>query len=306
MITTERLFVEKLSEKDTHFIFELLNTEDWIRYIGNRNIHSEVDALKYIQKINKNSDTTYWKVVLQETDNSIGLITLIKRDYLDFSDIGFAFLPAYYHKGYAYEAAKAVLESLSENTTAITLPENTSSVKLIEKLGLKFEKTIQAECEILFLYSNSNIMTDDNYTCTITFDATAEKVFNALTNEIPLWWTVSFEGSSNQQRDVFTIRFGEHIYKTMQVCELSPNSKVIWYVTGSVIGISELNNQTEWTGTTIVWEITQREKNTELILTHIGLSPDVECYDICKNGWKQFTDSLKLLLETGTGNPFHQ
>lgn len=153
---TERLFIRLLSEKDAQFIFELLNTERWIRYIGNRNIHSEADALAYIRKINENPHTTYYTVTLRETDTPIGLVTLIQRDYLDFRDIGFAFLSAYSGKGYAYEAAKAVLENQAERTEtllAVTLPDNTASIRLIEKLGLSFERSIERDKESLYLYS---------------------------------------------------------------------------------------------------------------------------------------------------------
>lgn len=161
-INTERLFIEQLSEEDASFIFELLNTDDWIQYIGNRNINSQADAVTYIQKINENPDSTYWSVKLKGTQAAIGLITLIKRDYLDFNDIGFAFLPAFSKKGYAYEATKAVLLNLAENNIienihAITLPGNKSSIKLIEKLGLKFEKIIEQDNEKLHLYSASGI-----------------------------------------------------------------------------------------------------------------------------------------------------
>lgn len=157
-ICTERLFIRPLSKKDAQFIFELLNTERWIRYIGNRNIHSETDALAYIRKINENPDTTYHTVTLTETNVPIGLVTLIKRDYLDFRDIGFAFLPACSGKGYAYEAAKAVLENQAksnnaETLLAVTLPDNTASIKLIEKLGLKFDRIIERDNESLYLYS---------------------------------------------------------------------------------------------------------------------------------------------------------
>lgn len=303
MMKTKQLFIRRLSEKDTRFIFKLLNTEGWIRYIGNRNIHSEADALTYIQKINENPNIIYWTVVLKETNSEIGLVTLIKRDYLYFRDIGFAFLPEYSDKGYAYEASKAVLESLTETILAITLPENKSSIRLIEKLGLKFEKAFKVEHENLLLYSNSNIITE-NYSNITELNTTAEKVFNALTNEIPLWWTKYFEGTANQQNDTFTVRFGKSIYKTIQVTELSQHSKVVWIVTNSEIGIPELKNQTEWIGTAILWEIIPKESNIQLKLTHIGLLPTSECYDLCKNGWQQFTNSLKLFLETGKGNPF--
>ncbi|HMR83140.1 MAG TPA: SRPBCC domain-containing protein [Niabella sp.] len=145
-----------------------------------------------------------------------------------------------------------------------------------------------------------------NYSSLIQLNTTVDKVLNALTNEIPLWWTEMFEGSASKENDRFTVRFGESIYKTMIVRELSGNSKVVWQVTDSLIAVPGLEKQTEWINTTIIWEIAQREDKTELLLTHIGLHPDIECYNICIKGWQQFTDSLKLFIETGKGTPFKQ
>ena len=156
-ITTERLFLEPLSESDDNFIMELLNTEGWIKYIGNRNINSKEDAIAYIQRINDNTNITYWTTKLKDTKIAIGLVTLIKRDYLEHNDIGFAFLPNYSNKGYAVEATKAVLSYLVEEKSishifAVILPENTGSIKLIEKLGLRFEKVVEIENEVLSVY----------------------------------------------------------------------------------------------------------------------------------------------------------
>ena len=144
----------------------------------------------------------------------------------------------------------------------------------------------------------------DNYTHSIEVKTTADKAYKALTSQIPLWWTEMFEGSSANVDDVFTIRFGSSIHKTMRVKELVPDSKVIWYVEDSLIALPELKNQTEWIGTTIVWEIEQKEEITRIKVIHIGLNPEVECYEICTGGWVQFVNSLKLFLETGKGSPY--
>lgn len=103
-----------------------------------------------------------------------------------------------------------------------------------------------------------------------------------------------FEGSVHQKEDLFTVRFGKHVFKTMKVQEIANNSKVVWQVKNSLIAIPELKNQSEWIGTTIVWEINAETDFTGLQLTHIGLNHSVECYDICSNGWQQFIQSLKL------------
>ncbi len=153
-IKSDRLFLQRLSENDDQLILELLNTDGWIEFIGNRNIKTTDDAIAYIQKINNNPNITYWTVKLLDSGIAIGLVTLIKREYLEHKDIGFAFLPKFANKGYAFEASKAILKSLIiqkeiTHILAETLPENIVSIKLIEKLGLQFEKTIEIDNEIL-------------------------------------------------------------------------------------------------------------------------------------------------------------
>nr|WP_315033684.1 SRPBCC domain-containing protein [uncultured Chryseobacterium sp.] len=146
----------------------------------------------------------------------------------------------------------------------------------------------------------------ENYTHTIEAMAPVNKVYNALTREIPLWWTEMFEGSSLRVDDLFTIRFGNNIHKTMLVKELIVGSTIIWSVEDSLIALPELKNQTEWVGTTIVWEIEQEDDISLIKVTHIGLNPNIECYDICSNGWVQFLGSLKQFIETGKGNPYKE
>ena len=144
----------------------------------------------------------------------------------------------------------------------------------------------------------------ENYSQTIQLNVSADRVFRALTEEIPFWWTTMFEGSSNNKGDRFTVRFGDHIYKIMRVEELDENAKVIWHVEDSLIAVPGLKNQNEWIGTTIVWSIIAQEKGTVLQLEHIGLHPEIECYDICTDGWRQFLKSLESYIETGKGHPF--
>ena len=90
-LSTERLTLKRLSEDNADFILELVNSEGWIKFIGDKNIHSKQEALAYIQKITANQAIMYWSVKLNETQSTIGLITVIKRDYLEHNDIGFAF-----------------------------------------------------------------------------------------------------------------------------------------------------------------------------------------------------------------------
>ena len=155
---TERLFLRTLTADDSGFIFELVNTAGWLKFIGDRNVKNNEDADKYIQKIITNTAINYRVVTLLNNQTAVGVVTLIKRDYLDHPDIGFAFLPAYSKNGYAFEATKEVLDGLlnsGEHATilATTIPENSSSIRLLKKLGFNFSKEITNEGELLQVFT---------------------------------------------------------------------------------------------------------------------------------------------------------
>ena len=147
---TDRLLLKPISVNDSDFTIELVNTEEWKTFIGKRNIHTREEASEFIQKNTDDLNSFIWTVFLKKTEIPIGIITLLKRDYLEYHDIGFAFLPAYFHKGYAFESSDAVLNyikinKLYEHVQAITSKDNFSSVKLLKKLGFRFEKEITIE-----------------------------------------------------------------------------------------------------------------------------------------------------------------
>lgn len=155
---TERLLLQPLAEDDHAFIQELLNTAGWIKFIGDRNIHSKEDAITYIKKIANNPGIHYWTANTKDTQQPIGLVTLIQRDYLDQPDIGFAFLPAVAGKGYAHEAARALMAHVLQDDSisaihAVILPDNKASIRLVEKLGLSFDKFITINEEELGIYT---------------------------------------------------------------------------------------------------------------------------------------------------------
>jgi ribosomal-protein-alanine N-acetyltransferase len=155
-IATHRLHIRPMTTLDNEFVWNLLNSDAWIQYIGNRNINSLADADAYIDKIRNNSNVCYWTVGTKGEGERAGLVTLIQRDYLDAFDIGFAFLPEYWGCGYAFEAVTAVLQHLSlvrpqEKIYAVTLPENAASIKLLGKLGFELDRKLD-QPEALLLY----------------------------------------------------------------------------------------------------------------------------------------------------------
>jgi [ribosomal protein S5]-alanine N-acetyltransferase len=155
---SDRLELKKLRISDAEFILTLLNTDSWIKFIGERDVKSKEDAIAYIKKINSNPLTTYWVIKIKDGLKSIGIITLIQRAYLFHKDLGFALLPAYTGQNYAFEASQLFLQNImsnSDDTTiqAVTLSNNDLSIKLLNRLGFEFENEIIFQKEILQIFT---------------------------------------------------------------------------------------------------------------------------------------------------------
>lgn len=173
ILETDRLELCKISPNDVEFIFELLNTPTWLQYIGDKGIKTLADARDYIitgpmASYNKHG-FGLWLIKSKLEQVPIGMCGLIQRDYLEDVDIGFALLPQYTEKGYAYEAAKATLNYATINLAlkkivAFTDTDNERSISLLKKLGMTFEKmiTIPNDSEKLMLFSTTSDFTIDN------------------------------------------------------------------------------------------------------------------------------------------------
>jgi len=154
---TERLSLDPLALNNSEFIRELVNTPGWIKFIGNRNINTPEEAFAYTQKLIDNPTIQYWVVTRNSDQTGVGIITLIKHDYLEHWDIGFAFLPDYSKQGFAFEAASVVLndalkDPIHSQILAVSVQDNIISIRLLEKSGLRFIKEIQKDNERLFLF----------------------------------------------------------------------------------------------------------------------------------------------------------
>ncbi|MBO0725602.1 MAG: GNAT family N-acetyltransferase [Blastocatellia bacterium] len=149
VIETDRLNLRWLSTDDAEFIIELLNDPSFLRFIGDKGVRTLDDARDYIlngpvDMYNRLGFGLYL-TELKESGAPIGICGLIKRDSLEDVDIGFAFLPRFWAKGYAYESAAAVMaygkSALGLNRiVAVTKPDNHGSIKVLEKLGFRFER----------------------------------------------------------------------------------------------------------------------------------------------------------------------
>ncbi len=162
ILTTKRLIIRELTLTDARFVLELLNTPQYIQFIGDKKVRSIKDAEANIQErvdSYKSNGFGLWLVVLKGSEVPVGTCGLIKRDTLEDVDIGFAFHPNYFNEGYAYEAAKACLhygyeKLVLSKIVGITDVDNQASIKLLEKLGLQFEKELEIpDSEKVLLFS---------------------------------------------------------------------------------------------------------------------------------------------------------
>jgi len=150
--TTQRLTIRELNLADAPFILELVNTPGWLQYIGDRKIHSTIDAEKYLLEgpLNSYKKNGFGLYMVERTQDNIalGICGLLKREYLEFPDLGFAFLPEHFGHGYAYEATDACLTMATttfgfNSVQAITTPNNQSSISLLKKIGFQFKSAMK-------------------------------------------------------------------------------------------------------------------------------------------------------------------
>lgn len=145
ILETERLRLHELADSDAGFIVELLNDPDFLRFIGDRQVRTHQDALRYLAEGPRASYAAnrfgLWRVQRREDGAVVGMCGLLRRETLPHPDIGYAYLPAFRGQGYAVEAGAAVLRHGFETLAlprilAIVTDANAGSVRVLEKLGL--------------------------------------------------------------------------------------------------------------------------------------------------------------------------
>lgn len=151
VLRTERLQLRHMTASDAAFMLGLLNQPSWLRFIGDRGVTTIEAASDYILagpvNMVRRLGFGFYVVELRETGCPVGVCGLAKRDFLDDVDIGYAFLPQYWGQGFAFEAASGVLAHAKNDIgltrlVATVRPDNVSSIRLLEKLGLRFERAL--------------------------------------------------------------------------------------------------------------------------------------------------------------------
>jgi len=174
ILETGRLRLREINVEDADFILRLLNEPSFIQNIADRGVRTSDDARRYIRQGPAASYLKHgfglWLVELKEAGVPIGICGLIKRDALEDVDIGYALVPEFWSKGYAREASSAVLSLAFEKhglkrVAAIVNPENLSSIRLLEKIGFRFERMLRladGEPEIkLFMFDRPEATTPE-------------------------------------------------------------------------------------------------------------------------------------------------
>ena len=152
VLETERLVLRRLTLEDAEFILRLVNEPAWLRYIGDKHVRNLEDARNYLRTGPLDMYQRYgygmFLVELKDSGVAVGSCGLLKRDTLPDPDIGYAFLPEHWGKGYALEAASAVLkyghrEHRLPRILAITSPDNERSIKVLHSCGMHFKRMIE-------------------------------------------------------------------------------------------------------------------------------------------------------------------
>ncbi len=141
-------------------------------------------------------------------------------------------------------------------------------------------------------------METSNFTLTLLTEQSPQEVFNAI-NKVRDWWTGYYSeeinGGTEKLNDEFTFSAGSGAhYSKQKLVEVIPNKKIAWLITESKFGY--LKKADEWTGTKVIFDISEKGGKTELVFTHKGLTPEIECYESCVPAWTQYLQNRLLPL----------
>jgi hypothetical protein len=143
-------------------------------------------------------------------------------------------------------------------------------------------------------------MKNQNFTTTISVDQTPQEAFSAI-NNVRGWWSGQIEGDTDKSGAEFTYRYQDVHRSTQKIAELIPGKRVVWHVVDSDLSFP---NKSEWNGSDIIFDISEKDGKTEVRFTHVGLVPEFECYGDCSNAWGILINgNLRKLITTGKNQP---
>lgn len=144
-------------------------------------------------------------------------------------------------------------------------------------------------------------MHDQNFTTAFTADCTPEEAFTAI-NNVRGWWSEDIKGRTEKAGDIFNYRFKDIHRCTIKIIQSEPGKKVVWHILDAYFSFTV--DEAEWKGTKVIFDISKKGGMTEVRVTHAGLLPENECYDVCSAGWTTYINgSLRSLIATGKGQP---
>ncbi|HEY5967505.1 MAG TPA: SRPBCC domain-containing protein [Chitinophagaceae bacterium] len=144
-------------------------------------------------------------------------------------------------------------------------------------------------------------MKTKDFTTTILVDRTPEQAFNAI-NNVRGWWSEEIDGATDKLNSVFDYHYEDVHRCKIKIIELVTNKKTVWSVLENYFKFTK--DKSEWIGTKIIFEISEKDDKTEIRFTHEGLVPEYECFEICRDAWSTYIqNSLRSLITTGKGQP---
>jgi hypothetical protein len=144
-------------------------------------------------------------------------------------------------------------------------------------------------------------MMKQGFTTSFSVDQTPQEAFAAI-NNVRGWWSGQIEGDTDKLGAEFTYRYKDVHLSKQKITEFIPGKKVVWRVLDS--NLSFAKDKSEWNGTDIVFDISEKQGKTEVRFTHVGLVPEYECYGSCSNAWGMLVNgNLRRLITTGKSQP---
>jgi len=143
-------------------------------------------------------------------------------------------------------------------------------------------------------------MENKNYHKSIMVNASAEEAIKKI-SQVNLWWKKDFSGSAEKLNDKFKVLFGEPSFVDFVVSEFVPGKKLGWKVIDCYL--PWFQDKKEWNNTEVDFQLSEENGTTKIDFTHIGLVPEVECYDVCEKGWNGHFNNLVKFIDDGKGLP---